>query len=337
MISGMCAALALISACDGRLRGKAGESCGSRDDCGAGLQCFAGVCVSRSAASSGAGDAGVGGMAGGACSGRADCMAGLRCLENVCGAAAVGMNSDWRYGGRGESCAGANDCQEGLSCIAGTCREATLGLSYTGRECVRVECEEAADCCENFAPSPDCEIYQANCETDPIFCNTYRSLCVCSQDCVDALCVARAPGCSSDEECLSQQTPFCVDEQCVQCGEASDCPGVGTICTGGACLGPCSVDENCPPLHACREGECVDVGCQSDRECVFLRSDALAVCREGACDVPCVRDSDCAEQGTSFEVCLEGRCEFVGCEGDAECRALLMLQDSPGDTRAICR
>jgi hypothetical protein len=101
------------------------------------------------------------------------------------------------------------------------------------------------------------------------------------------------------------------------------------------------VDEQCPALHACREGVCVEADCQTDRECVFMTGDVRSACRKGACSAPCDADSDCgknAETGTDrFEVCAQGECVFVGCENDAECRALLGLVDQPTAVRAVCR
>lgn len=329
--------VAVLLACDDEAVGGPGESCAARSDCEQGLRCVAQVCRAEADLTEDAGTPPTSGREGASCGARPDCAPGLSCVANVCQPTASGGTGGNRYSGRGESCAAANDCVEGLACVGGNCRDVSVELARTPKECVRVECAAAADCCESFVPNESCDIYEANCETDPIFCNTFRNLCECNQDCVDEVCVASAPGCSSDAECMSQQTPFCVEERCVQCDQDSSCPGAGSRCVDGACLAPCEVDENCPLLHACEDGECVEVGCRSDRECVFLDDDPLAVCRDGECDVPCTQDTDCVEDGRRFQVCVEGSCTFVGCESDAECRALLMLENSPDDTRAICR
>lgn len=316
-------------------RGEAGESCTRRDDCARGLSCIAQVC-SEGARDGGAAGASAAGE-GGACRARHDCEAGLVCTGNVCNAASAGVDPDARYSGRGESCEAKNDCAPDLACVMGSCREVTLQLGRTQKGCHRVECEDDAACCADFVANPNCEAYRMNCETDPIFCNTYRSLCECSKSCVDEVCVAAAPGCSDNAECTSQQTPYCVDGRCRQCDRDSSCPGQGTQCVEGVCMAACTVDENCPPLHACEDSACVEVGCQSDRECAFISGDALASCRGGECEVPCDADTDCVSETESFQVCEDSRCVFVGCEADYECRALLHIDRIPGKIRAVCK
>lgn len=341
-----CAALTCLAAClitalagceekDEVALGSAGESCTRRADCAEGLSCIGEVCVA------GSGDGGVPAAPageGGECIARSDCRSGLVCNMNRCEQAPLGVDPDNRYGGRGESCQAKNDCEGDLACVSNSCREVTLSLAHTDKACYRVECAETVDCCAGFVPNPNCEQYRDNCMTDPIFCNTYRSLCECNQECVDEVCVAAAQGCETNEECGSTQTPFCVNNRCSQCGEDVDCAGAGTQCVEGVCMAACAIDENCPLLHACQDSVCVDTGCTSDRECVFALSNSLAACVDGDCSVPCDDDADCAGgEQNGFEVCEEQRCVFVGCENDAECRALLNLQSLPGNTHAVCR
>jgi hypothetical protein len=38
-----------------------------------------------------------------------------------------------------------------------------------------------------------------------------------------------------------------------------------------------------------------------------------------------------------FQICEGGKCVFVGCENDAECRALLKIENTSDPTRAVCR
>jgi hypothetical protein len=104
-------------------------------------------------------------------------------------------------------------------------------------------------------------------------------------------------------------------------------------------MAACTIDENCPLLHDCQDSACVDVGCRSDRECVFVTGDALGKCREGECKVPCEADTDCVSEALEdrFQVCEQGECVFVGCESDVECRALLGLASMPGNAHAVCR
>jgi hypothetical protein len=336
-----CAALACcalwLAACDDEedvALGGAGESCTRRADCAEGLSCIAEVC---SAASADAGMSTPPAAEGGDCLARSDCRAGLVCNEGRCEQAPLGVDPDNRYGGRGESCQAKNDCEGELACVGNACREVTLSLARTEKDCYRVECAETDECCAAFVPNENCEAYRENCETDPIFCNTYRSLCECNLECVDQVCLAAAQGCETHEECGSTQTPFCVSGRCSQCGDDVDCAGAGTQCVAGVCMAACTIDENCPSLHTCQESVCVDTGCTSDRECVFATHDPLARCVESECSVPCDDDADCTSEQSPFQVCESERCVFVGCENDAECRALLNLSSAPGKTQAVCR
>jgi len=321
---------------DDPARGGAGESCTRRDDCGAGLRCVSQVCV----ASPDGGTTGVTSTSGegGACSARAQCAPGLLCADGTCIAASGGLEANGRSSGVGESCRATSDCMGDLACMTGLCARVAISLDRTDKQCHRIECAQDADCCEAFVPDANCAAYQQNCETDPVFCNTYRSLCECSRRCEEELCVVAAPGCEDDGECTSQQTPFCVEGSCRQCQSDGNCPGEGTQCVQGVCMAGCTLDEQCPALHECKAGECVEVGCATDRECVFLTGDVASICdTSGMCRTPCVRDVDCGDQTEHFQVCTAGQCTFVGCENDAECRALLQLNGQTGIARAVCR
>jgi hypothetical protein len=259
------------------------------------------------------------------------------CVAARCEVGMSGVPVSSRYSGVGETCRASNDCAEGLVCMTSMCTSVTLSLPHTAKECHRVECETDEECCADFVPNENCAAYEENCRIDPVFCATYRSLCECSQGCQDAQCVTAAPGCSDDAECTSAQTPFCVDGSCAQCDRDAACPGEGTKCVDGVCASACQGAEECPPLHDCQEGECVVVGCGTDRECVFLRADPLSRCVDGDCITPCDADSDCSGDGMRFFVCLQGECTFVGCETDAECRAFLGLNVPNTSARAVCR
>lgn len=322
---------------DGPRRGGMGESCSSAVDCRSGLACITQVCVKL--ADGGVSMTSVLG-AGASCGARRDCATGLACLSNVCEPQSLGTQPTGnRYSGRGESCQAKNDCAADLSCLMGVCREVNVTLSRTPKSCHRVECASKDDCCASFSPNANCDTYKRNCDTDPIFCNTYRSLCECSKDCIDELCVAAAPGCMSNAECTSQQTPFCVAGKCRQCDKDSVCPGPGNQCVEGVCMAACSIDENCPLLHACQDNACVATGCKSDRECAFITKNTRAVCRATKCQAPCDVDADCAGDKTTkgFQVCDQGECAFVGCESDVECRALLGLESQVSQAHAVCR
>lgn len=330
---------------DALRQGAAGESCTAASDCQAELSCIAQRCVSTA-------DAGLLPSVGIRCSARSECQPGLSCLDDVCRAMTVGTSDpSARFSGRGESCRVKNDCAVGLACVMQTCRQLDIPLSHTQKSCFRVECASQADCCAAFVPDPKCATYQDNCKTDPIFCNTYRTLCECSKDCVDQLCVDKPPGCQTNAECTSMQTPFCSGGKCGECDTDAACTGAGQRCVTGMCLAACTLDENCPGLSACTDGKCVPAGCTSDRQCAFAVRSPLAVCRSGKCQTPCAADSDClpsmqssptqsnqpVDPKLSLQVCEAGQCVFVGCETDSECRALLGLANSSGDARAVCK
>jgi hypothetical protein len=236
----------------------------------------------------------------------------------------------------------------------GVCRSLSVGLGRAPKSCYRVECESKEDCCQAFVPNPNCATYEMNCAMDPIFCNTYRTLCQCTQDCVDEQCVAAAPGCKTSAECTSAQTPFCLEGKCSQCDKDSAC-ATGAKCAKGVCVAACKQDENCPLLFSCMDGVCTETGCKSDRECAFMLKNQLAICSDGKCEVPCSTDSDCAtsiptqaQQGMTqsmsaslatrgFEACEMGKCVFVGCENNSECRSLFNLENQRNNVQAVCR
>lgn len=353
LLIALVAVLAIEACGDDRRRGGAGDSCTSTNDCESPLSCIASVCFAANGGKTGQPE-------GGACDARRNCAMGLACMDGTCQLSSNGMSGgSTRYSGKGENCTAKNDCEPGLACMMGLCRSLDVPLERMPKSCYRVECAVKDDCCQTFVPNPSCPTYEANCAMDPIFCNTYRSLCQCTQDCVDEQCVAAAPGCQTNAECTSMQTPYCVSGKCTQCDKDSACAGTGSKCTQGVCMAACKQDENCPLLNSCQDGVCVERGCQTDRECAFLTKNVLAVCHEGECDVPCTSDSDCAVMQTTtnpnqstntpgmssnassatrgFEACEMGKCVFVGCENNAECRALFALENQRNNVMAVCR
>ena len=238
-------------------------------------------------------------------------------------------------GGAGESCRARNDCASGLACISEVWVVGTADLTVTGKGCYRVECKDQSDCCADFVPAPECELYEDACDADPNDCDAFRLFCQCNQACEGELCVELGPACSMDEACPSLTSPYCVESRCVECREHGDCFGASQRCVGGTCTASCEADEQCPLLYTCDAGTCVLSGCTSDRECVFVLGHPRGRCAEGACFVGCTDDAEC--DAMAFEVCYEGRCTFVGCESDAECRAYLDLSETNNDVHAECR
>lgn len=251
-------------------------------------------------------------------------------------ACAAGCASDPRLGTTGESCRSRSDCARGLACVRNTCIPGGLGVTATGRECYRVECGEDADCCADFVPSANCDVYEANCDSNPTLCLAYYSLCVCNESCVSDQCFDDGPGCTVDDHCSSGSRPYCQAGSCVACREHADCGDGQERCVEGACETGCVTDDQCPLLHACDAGACVERGCDTDRECILLLADGRATCSDGECTITCQSDWECDE--SAREVCHQGACVFAGCESDAECRIVLEIENEQSDSvRAECR
>jgi hypothetical protein len=155
----------------------------------------------------------------------------------------------------------------------------------------------------------------------------------------------------------------------VQCTEDTDCNVKDDeTCEKGLCHKPCKQNEECGLFEECSKGDCVYVGCQTDRECILAASRGsqggtggtsgnaqaavsgpddprLYKClpsepgsKINACKIPCENDGSCGQ----FQACDEGYCKFVGCKTDDECRAYLgianqMTSDAkPYVTTATC-
>ncbi|MBC7171609.1 MAG: hypothetical protein H5U40_04245 [Polyangiaceae bacterium] len=242
---------------------------------------------------------------------------------------------EFRRGGAGESCRARNDCSSDLACVRERCTPDGFGLSPTGSECFRVECAEKSDCCAGFVPDANCGTYETTCNDDPGQCLSYLALCVCNEECEDSLCRDRGPSCTVDDHCYSITTPICEAGHCVACRAHTDCEGADERCIENDCVRPCLEDEECPLFHRCDAGACVETGCSSDRECVYLLGDGRAKCRDRACQVGCSSDYEC-DVG-AYEVCSGGVCVFAGCASDAECRVILDLANEPPGVTAECR
>ena len=245
----------------------------------------------------------------------------------------------------GESCRARNDCVEGLICVNATCVDKNVDIEVTAKICVFVECGEDADCCTDYEPSipqESCDTYKANCDTDPVYyqdyCVAYESSCVCHHKCIDSRCeTPLVINCTEDVHCATLTlTPYCVDHQCMECTENEHCLLEGDECIDNVCQQPpppCVNNEQCPLMFACQEGDCVEVGCTTDRECFFYTGFDRSVCSsERKCTIPCEADDDCVAQdnninGDPFWVCQTGTCVFVGCQTDEECRVYLGVED----------
>ncbi|MFP4600703.1 MAG: hypothetical protein ACLFVJ_20785 [Persicimonas sp.] len=237
-----------------------------------------------------------------------------------------------QVGERGESCTARNDCKEGLACVRGTCVRNDYAINPSSGECVLLECEGDNDCCQGPAECPE---WKEACDQDSSSpdCQNLEFYCDCDYQCADSQCRPGA-ACEQDDDCGVDG--ICQDGDCVQCVDDDDCPG-DDRCISGFCGEGCAVDSNCPLFHTCNDGDCVEQGCQTDRECVHFAQDGDAVCTDGECVVPCTNDAECnGGQNGFFEICDGGKCVFIGCETDEECRVALDLEETSGNTRTVC-
>lgn len=245
---------------------------------------------------------------------------------------ASACSSEVRLSARGETCRFRNECEAGLACVNAVCIDNEYEVAATARYCDRLECQNQQDCCERN-PNADCDRLA----------------------CTEGLCRTT---CTDDPDCGNGN--FCITSRCVDCRDDNDCVG-DSVCRTGACVDPCESRTDCPFLNDCRNGDCVYVGCTDDRECKAFLDDARAVC--GApddamvrgCEVPCQNDEECQDIGGfvaqnprngqtnssnqndyDFFECLSGRCQYVGCATDEECRIFLNLGPNQND-QAVCR
>jgi hypothetical protein len=361
------------------IRGKRGENCQARNDCEAGLACLNYVCsknefdvevelkqcdrIECSDTADCCGDKPTSAPA--KCASRdtlctatiPGCQASTRCTDDdSCngGACSPGVCS----GGLSGSCTALEDCQD-LCTAAGTCsRSGTL-------------CELDAECTYySYNATVTCNMANRVCNcTNPEYtpgaaiCSDPDCTDICLLRCEDERCVADR-SCEADADCTPFGLSICSDSRCVECEEDSDCDADdGETCDDGVCHKPCERNEECPLFNACDadSGECVYVGCKSDRECILASAGSgvespaatpggedprLSKCLPSEaeaeikiCKIPCENDGSCGSQS----VCQDGFCRFIGCESDEECRAYLGLGNQvPTEARpfvptAVCR
>ncbi len=250
--------------------------------------------------------------------------------------------------GGGGVCVGActvtnGECRGGADCIENLCDDGACTLDFaacsTNAECVANTCVGGQCACDNPAYEP----------ADPI-CEDSECDDMCLFACEEDRCVIPS-SCESNDDCFGTEA-LCDEGQCVECVSRNDCT-FGKLCFAGRCETPCASDLHCPLFEACEAGQCIYVGCRSDRECSLLPSlvdiglgeldQRLLRCATiegiGRCILPCQSDGQCPPS----EVCSGGICEYIGCETEAECKAILATaevsldEDTPWTTRLECR
>ena len=347
-------------------RGKRGERCQARNDCESGLACLNSVCAKN--------DFGLTVLPK-QCD-RIECAADTDCCGDKPQAAPKKCNA------RDETCnspliAGCVQtlCTTSATCNGGTC---PMGTCSNGGTCsTKADCADTCavdgfctknsflSCVTDAHCSGSCSTRACNCQNpaynpaDPI-CSDPDCKDICLLRCESELCV-KDNSCKLDTDCFGVGLKLCDVDHCVQCIDDTDCSAdKSETCVKGACKKPCTNNEECPVFDACQKGECVYVGCQSDRECILAASHGTGAATPGStedarllkclpseadpkistCKVPCENDGSC---GSQFDVCDKGYCKFVGCETNEECRAYLGIANQtttdakPFVATAVCR
>lgn len=358
--------------------GKRGERCESRNDCGSGLACIGGICSKNDFPIT----ANLKQCVPVECATQADCCgdkpleAPTKCnaVESVCNTPSLTScqlstgyqtgtcSSSSECGGgvcniptgsacegglfNGSGCTSAADCPTDI-CDAGTCTVSSIVCTFDD------------DCTYNNLGVSSCEpLYTTgtcNCTNpaydpaDPICTDPDCAEGVCTLTCENELCV-EDESCESDTDCeFTPGTPLCSDDgRCVRCLEDADCnEDAGEACNSeNQCEKPCKKDEECPFLSECNSGECVEVGCKSNLQCVLWfaspgndmegSQDARqAECVDvpgldhKQCRIPCEVDAQC---GSDQFVCELGVCTFIGCSNNDDCRGAHPAQQFPSES-----
>jgi hypothetical protein len=335
--------------------GQRGEQCQARNDCESGLACINGTCskndfdISAEAKQCDVVE----------CATTQDCCgdkptsAPARCsnITSVCEQPSIPGCSP-------VSCTTATECNGG-ACGFGNC-DNSFDTCSDDADCMDF-CDIDGSC---FASGFFCTIdadcagtcQGRSCDCDNPQFDPFDPLCS-DPDCQD-VCVLRCEEerCVEDDSCETTidcpfNAPMCDAGRCIECMDDTDCDDM-EACQNGFCDTPCTQNEECPLFYGCKEGDCVETGCSSDRQCVLAFSDdggedsRLAKCLPPddesdtpICKIPCENDGSCAE----FQVCTGGYCKFIGCKDNEDCRAYLGLenQNPDGDAlfvpQAVCR
>jgi hypothetical protein len=248
---------------------------------------------------------------------------------------------------KGQSCQSSADCAAGLACVRNVCGVVNYGLTPTGKKCLSVECSVPADCCPK--PSTSCANYLTMCEAGISYqCQYYQQYCVCDASkygCEQNKCKRGCSPAGIDDagiivgsSCGSLQV--CANGWCVECNKDADCLNAGKVasCVQNVCVTKCTTKNDCKAFFDCQNSACVEVGCATNRECIASTGNALSVCQDKKCLVPCQTDVECSSSSIrSLQACINGQCTDVGCETDEECRILNPSTTLLTNQRWICQ
>lgn len=245
----------------------------------------------------------------------------------------------------GESCERTADCAENLGCFGGSCRPADANVAVNTQQCLAIQCEAPADCCDDsiFQPSASCSLYEEYCAEDPTTYASYCTqaagpLCKCTEGqfaceenlckriecstaadcCADfvpsTLCTSYAADCALDPttyatSCAYSTGPNCVCDATTQACNNNICSTV-VACTAATADSDCNSNQVCSNSNVC-------VQCNGDSDCPSSNQKCLS----NACVTPqCLTDVDCP----AFSQCQEDNtCKEVGCATDRECMAYM--------------
>ena len=219
------------------------------------------------------------------CHSRLDCALGLSCINKECTVAT------FPFPPTGKECVPIQ-CRETVDC----CPEPSAACELYQQNC-------------SLGSTTDCTYYDLYCVCNlECVEDQCISTCDTDTDCGGLPCVgSKCVECASNSDCLD--TEMCVEQECVaKCDEKIDCPyfhdcqdGVCTdvgctvdreciaatknilaFCsptpgegkTVRECQIPCQTDAECNPsgaygFMACINRFCVDIGCESDDECLL--------------------------------------------------------------------
>jgi len=254
----------------------------------------------------------------GSCTDVTGCYDTNPCTDKECNA-----DGQCVYTNLDKECDDQDPCTQNDWCANGACGGTAFSCDDTD-ECTLDSCDGFGGCVHQFVSSDTCAC-QNNGECDD------NDACT-DQECDDGTCIYTAssnPDCCNTLHDCAGETPFCIDNVCVECDSPSACED-SDICTEDICNNDyecenLSIDLCCETSGDCGGStphcfddecvECTDAGhCNDGEPCTTDSCDSTHSCRNmNECD--CIDDPDCA--GTSTPYCEGNDC--VECRNAGHC------------------
>jgi hypothetical protein len=278
--------------------GARGESCSSRADCNPGLACLNNVCADPTAMHQDAGTLVVVGKRGESCRTRADCGDNLACIGGTCTLADFGVMASTKKCKLVQCKAPADCCPMPSSSCPFYNDFCMMGdQTYCDLYNTSCKCDETRWACTDSkcVLTPTCDATHP-CASPLICSNTKCVQCAMDADCggmgkcTDGKCVTK---CTKDGDCPyfnTCQAGACVKTGCTTDRECIASTGnVLSLCQKGECLEPCESDLECDSalqfkFHACIQGYCKDVGCETDEECRIMLKAMPGSMQDAVCE-----------------------------------------------------